>query len=322
MEPDIDASGFRISWAMPAAISPTAARRDCSCASRSRRFTSVRSWKVTRKPARAIRGVDVRGAEADVDGAAVAATGTCVRGGGRRPCPRPRVERLGQLGRQAAGRRRPAGRRRCWPACRQMRSAAWLKVSTRCDGSVVTSPLGRLSMTFWFSACRSASSLDARSRRAPADRALSAIDPLSRATAKKPNRFSRTTYCAAAACGSDRRVRDQPEVGSDRRRQVLRQHDPDVEHARQRRHHHAAAPELDDAAGDDRQRVERREEAGDAAGEEDERRHHHGVARQLRIDQPALALDVAQARCPHDRQDVDERDQPEEGIRPQRSPAP
>ena len=38
IDPDIDASGLRISCAMPAAISPTAARRCCSRASRSRRL--------------------------------------------------------------------------------------------------------------------------------------------------------------------------------------------------------------------------------------------------------------------------------------------
>ena len=49
IEPDIDASGLRISWAMPAAISPTAASRCCRRASRSSRFLmSVTSWKVNR----------------------------------------------------------------------------------------------------------------------------------------------------------------------------------------------------------------------------------------------------------------------------------
>ena len=43
IEPDIAASGFRISCAMPAAISPTAASRCCSRASRSRRLSSVMS---------------------------------------------------------------------------------------------------------------------------------------------------------------------------------------------------------------------------------------------------------------------------------------
>ena len=40
IEPRIDASGLRISWAMPAAISPTAASRCLTRASRSSRFTS------------------------------------------------------------------------------------------------------------------------------------------------------------------------------------------------------------------------------------------------------------------------------------------
>ena len=54
-------------------------------------------------------------------------------------------------------------------------------------------------MTFWFSACRSASSLEARSSRTPAERTLSASEPLSSATAKNPKTFRATTYCAVAA---------------------------------------------------------------------------------------------------------------------------
>ncbi|MNC84889.1 hypothetical protein D3C83_04580 [compost metagenome] len=52
IDPDIDASGFRISCAIPAAISPTAARRCCRRASRSSRLTVVTSWNVKRYPAR------------------------------------------------------------------------------------------------------------------------------------------------------------------------------------------------------------------------------------------------------------------------------
>ena len=48
IEPDIEASGLRISWAMPAAIWPTAASRFCVSASRSSRFSSVTSWNVKR----------------------------------------------------------------------------------------------------------------------------------------------------------------------------------------------------------------------------------------------------------------------------------
>ena len=42
-DPDIDANGLRISWAIPAAISPTAASRCCIRASRSSFLTAVRS---------------------------------------------------------------------------------------------------------------------------------------------------------------------------------------------------------------------------------------------------------------------------------------
>ena len=44
-EPEIDASGLRISWAMPAASSPTAASCSLNRARRSSFFISVRSWK-------------------------------------------------------------------------------------------------------------------------------------------------------------------------------------------------------------------------------------------------------------------------------------
>ena len=50
IEPDIEASGLRISCAMPAAISPTAASRCCTRASRSCLRASVTSWNVNRKP--------------------------------------------------------------------------------------------------------------------------------------------------------------------------------------------------------------------------------------------------------------------------------
>ena len=51
IEPAIEASGFRISWAMPAAISPTAARRCCTRISRSVFRISVTSWNMKIVPA-------------------------------------------------------------------------------------------------------------------------------------------------------------------------------------------------------------------------------------------------------------------------------
>ena len=86
--------------------------------------------------------------------------------------------------------------------------AAWLNVRMRCCRSVVARPLGRLSMTCWLSACRSAISVDACSSRAPADRTLSASEPLSSATAKNPNTFSATVYCATAAAAATTRPAD------------------------------------------------------------------------------------------------------------------
>ena len=164
-------------------------------------------------------------------------------------------------------------------------------------------------MTCWLSACRSAISVDACSSRAPADRRLSASEPLSSATAKNPNTLSATVYCATERGGSDDRRR---RPATDRRAmpdggQVLREHEADVEQRAQRRHQQAAAPELDDARGDDRQHVERREVAGDAAGEVDERRDDQRVAGQLQVDQPAVPVDEPQRRRVDDRQRVGER---------------
>ena len=71
IEPDIDASGLRISCAMPAAISPTAASRCCRRASRSSRRIVVTSWNVNRSPVRPPDGLERGGADAEVDLAAV-----------------------------------------------------------------------------------------------------------------------------------------------------------------------------------------------------------------------------------------------------------
>ena len=57
-----------------------------------------------------------------------------------------------------------------------------------------------------------------------------------------------------------------------------------------------------------------REDARDAAGQADERGHDDGVARQLQIDQPAVAIDEAQRDRVDDRQRVGQRDQKEKGI--------
>ena len=99
MDPDIDASGLRISCAMPAAISPTAASRCCNRASRSSFFTSVRSWNVIRKPARPVRRVHVRRAQADVDSRLIGAAELeleAARAGATEAAP----ERVGHLGGQ------------------------------------------------------------------------------------------------------------------------------------------------------------------------------------------------------------------------------
>ena len=97
IDPDIDASGFRISWAMPAAISPTAARRCCSRASRSSRRMVVTSWKVTSSPARPPDVSQGRRAQAEIDLAAVGAPVAVVG---------PAALPVGQLARQRRGERR------------------------------------------------------------------------------------------------------------------------------------------------------------------------------------------------------------------------
>ena len=166
-------------------------------------------------------------------------------------------------------------------------SAARLNVRMRCDRSVVTRPLGRLSMTCWLNACRSAISVDARSSRAPAERRLSASDPLRTATAKKPKTFSTTVYRATDRAGSVGYSGNSHMSGSNPAAdEVLPENQADVEHGAQRRHQQAAAAELHRRAGGDRQDVERREVAGDTAGEVDERRDDQRVAGQLQVHQP------------------------------------
>ena len=63
IEPDIEASGMRISWAMPAAISPTAASRCWTRMFRSVFLISVTSWKVYSHPvvpAGVMRGAELK----------------------------------------------------------------------------------------------------------------------------------------------------------------------------------------------------------------------------------------------------------------------
>ena len=148
-------------------------------------------------------------------------------------------------------------------------------------------------MTCWLSACRSAISVDACSSRAPADRTLSASEPLSSATAKNPNTLSATVYCATDRGGSDTAsaaataVVQQPAAG-----RYCAEHEADVEHRAQRRDQQAAAPEL--------RRCCRRRSAARTASEKklvmppvrkmnaDTISASHG---QLQVDQPAVALD-------------------------------
>ena len=150
---------------MPAAISPTAARRCCRRASRSSFLMSVTSWNVKRYPARPPGVSQVGDAQADLDVLAGphvvrlhAARAAAVRG----RAVSASTASSGSCSTSAIG--RPTTDANGWPV---MFSAARLNVRIRPVLSVVARPLGRLSMTCWLSACRSAIWFDACSSRAP-----------------------------------------------------------------------------------------------------------------------------------------------------------
>ena len=71
MDPDIEASGLRISCAMPAAISPTAASRCCKRALRSSRLRSVTSLECVEIPISTVGKGNHRHHQADVQEAAI-----------------------------------------------------------------------------------------------------------------------------------------------------------------------------------------------------------------------------------------------------------
>ncbi len=154
IEPDIDASGLRISCAMPAAISPTAASRCCSRALRSRRLMSVTSWNVKRKPVRPFGKRERRDRDADVDRAPVAAPELA---------DRPLALRVSaSVARRAREVRRqlqhvadvvPDGLRRRQPGDRR---GGAVERQDAPVASAVTRPLSRLSMTCSLNARRSA----------------------------------------------------------------------------------------------------------------------------------------------------------------------
>ena len=255
---------------MPAAISPTAASRCCSRASRSSFLISVTSWNVIRYPARppgvsrcvALKPMSISRpsgrAMTELEAAGARAGQVPVQ---RVDQPRGQLHHLGD---------RPADHGRARQAADGFRGVVEREDPPR--RSVVARPLGRLSMTCWLRACRSAISVDASSSRAPAERTLSASDPLSNATAKNPNTLSATMYCATERGGSVRDVHRQPgHVQQAGRGEVLSQHEAHVDTALSvatsrppRRNRRAAA--------DDRQHVERREHARDAAGQADKGR--------------------------------------------------
>ena len=166
-------------------------------------------------------------------------------------------------------------------------SAPRLNVRMRCAASVVARPLGRLSMTCWFSACRSAISVDACSSCAPADRRLLASDAAEQRDGEEPEHVQRDGVLRHRSGRQRLRVCRQPGIGAQPGRgQVLRQHEAAVEDRAERGDQQAAAPELNRARGDDRQHVQRREVAGDPAGEVDERRDDQRVAGRA-ADRPA-----------------------------------
>ena len=161
IEPDIDASGLRISCAMPAAISPTAASR-CWIARVALELLDVGDvLEREEKPGAAARRLEVRRAQADLDLAAAVGRAVAelvapraLRRAGRSESTS--ITGAGSCSTSSIG--RPTAARNGTPV---IVSAPRLNVRIRCDGSVVARPLGRLSMTCWFSACRSAISVDA-----------------------------------------------------------------------------------------------------------------------------------------------------------------
>ena len=309
MEPDIEARGLRISCAMPAAISPTAASRSRRPASRSRRFTSVTSWKVKRWPTRPSgngNGAAVSPRSiARPSGRSYEKSARRPRGSSSRTTWTPNVAGKASISRAS----RPIADAESTPV---MTAAALLKLTTRQSASVVTRPLTRLSMTCALNWRRSSIATDASTSCASLVRSRSASDPASRATAKNPPTLVASTYWANLTAG-------RLGVSGDPRREVLHAdilagYDRGVPARAQGRQLQRAATRANQAGRDDGQQVQRREVAADAAGDQDESGHQDGVQPDLHVDHPRMALDVPQ----HDQVDhaeaVGQADQEEERI--------
>ena len=163
---------MRISWAMPAAISPTAARRCCTRASRASLRDSVTSWNVKRKPI-SPRGVISRAvlnpSSRCVESSRVNPNST--RGSGGRPSRGTNScsKSGGSWSTSAAA--APTAAEAGTP---EISSAARLNVRIRPWMSVVASPLVRLSMMCWLNAWRSAIWFDASASFSSARRSPSA----------------------------------------------------------------------------------------------------------------------------------------------------
>ena len=252
------------------------------------------------EPGAAARRLEVRRAQADVDLAAPSAGAVAgTRGARALAAVRPWSKRIASAGAAAAARRRSAGRRR--DAERQAgdrlggaveRQDALRRIGRRQaarqavdDVLVERLQVGDLGRRLLEPGAGRPQAVR-RASRSAAPRRRTRRRSARRCTAR-PTRGG-----SASAVGGEPRIVQQPG-----RRQVLREHEADVEHGAERRDEQAAAAELDDAGGDDRQHVQRREVAGDAAGEVDERRDDQRVAGQLQVDQPAVPLDEAQRRA-------------------------
>ena len=155
-------------------------------------------------------------------------------------------------------------------------------------GFVVTRPLGRLSMTFWFRAGR-ALETDASLSHALGHRPA---PPRRIRRGSVPPSQGRVAWAGAAP--PPRPLSHRP--GTTGGGEGPRQHDADVQHGAERGHQEPAAAELDDAGRDDWQGIERREEGGDAAGQEG--RHDDGIASKLRVHQPPETVDLTEAWRP------------------------
>ena len=246
IEPDIDASGLRISCAMPAAISPTAARR---CCIRARALEALHLGDVlerveiaaaaVRQRQRAPRSGRGRSPGRRAARELVVECACCAR---RRRSSSTVAQRRGvSCSTSVAGCADAAGS----PVRPVIIIADRLKVSRRFCASAVASPLSRLSITNWLKACRSAiSSVTCSSR-------TSRCGARARPASREQRHGEEAEHVQADGVERDGRPpagrRAPARTAASRAsggRQVLRHDQADEQHRVQRRHLQPAAAQL------------------------------------------------------------------------------